>query len=332
MLGKSRYDIAIPHAPFLAPNKILGIDTELPLSILEYPQFLSDKLNGHRGLTLNGEFMSRAMKSTRMCDTVRDEFQEIAIWAHSQRVVLDGEFHSYSYNSVGETTSILAGTIPLPPDFFFKCFYCIPYDQWNGFTKDSAMLWSFHEKNMIEVKFPRLQLVKQKVVKSLDEVLAAMDKLEFTNKEGLMFLDPYSYYKKDRATISEATLLKWKRYSDPIDAKIYAVTMRRERKDDVETKYNAGTRKAEQVHTQDSFIETEVAGTMICRIEDNKDEVVSIGFPVGTSFDQRELYYREFGKGGAFDLKGKWLSFRKLSCEDRGKPMSVKDVQFRDDK
>jgi len=331
MLGKSRYDFAVPHAPFLAPNKVLGIDEELPLSILEFPQFCSIKYNGIRGLTLNNEFMSRSMKPLNICSTVRDEIMEIAEWAHSQRIVLDGEFHSYSYNTVGETTSILAGTIPLPSDFYFKCFYCLPYDQWNGFTNDTAWFYAFHEKNSLEVKFSRFQLVRQKTLNSFDEMLAEIDRIRFSNKEGLMFLDPFSYYKIDRATIKEATLLKFKFYSDPIDAKVFGITSRKERKEDVLTKYNEGTRKAEQVHTQDSFIETEVAGVLICKVE-GKGEVISVPFPVGTSLGQRELYFTHFGSGSEFDLKGQWLNFRRLSVEDRNKPISIKDVQFRDSK
>ena len=162
-------------------------------------------------------------------------------------------------------------------------------------------------------------------------MLEEVDKIQFSNKEGLMFLDPFSYYKKDRATIKEATLLKYKQYSYPIDAKVFSLTSRKARAADVATKYNPGTRKAEQVHTQDSFYDTEVAGVMVCRI-DGDGTTISVPFPVDTSMGHRELYFQHFGKGGQFDLCGQWLSFRKLSCEDRGKPIAVKGVEFRDSK
>lgn len=327
-LRTSKYHKAVPHEPFLAPNKILGLDTELPFSILEYPQYVSTKYNGVRGCTLNGEILSRRMKPLNMSGIVQDEFISVAEWAHENRMVLDGEFHSYTYNTVGETMSILAGTIPMPDDFMFKVFYCLPYDVWNEIIHAPAKEWCFHENNSLIIPHKRVMLVTQKTVHDYEEVSDMIDSIRFSNKEGLMFLDPRSYYKCGRATIAEATLLKFKFYSSPIDAQIVNLTSRRERLEDVPTKYNSGTGKAEQVHTQDSFKETSVAGCMVCKNEEG--EIVNVPFPVNTPLSLRELYYTSFNKGGEFDLKGKWISYRRLACEDRDKPIAIKDVQFRD--
>jgi hypothetical protein len=158
-----------------------------------------------------------------------------------------------------------------------------------------------------------------------------------------MVLNPRAIYKHGRATIPsdkaaksgvEGLLYKFKFYSDPIDAKITNITPRKERNEGAVGRVNEHLGKADTLHTQADFHDTDVAGVMVCQLEDTKGIAgkVNVPFPVGTGFEEREEYFLAFGTGGPKDLKGQWVSFRRLACEDRDKPISIKDVQFRDSK
>jgi hypothetical protein len=329
-----------PQSPFLAPNKVLGLDPELPYNRIMYPCFCSTKYNGIRAVCIKGVWYSRAMKEMDwICQPVLRLFQDIQDKAEAMGVVLDGEFHAYSHNTVGETKSILAGTKVTPEDFYFKVFYALPYNAWNGAVELTAEEFSFCDGNYLEITDPRLQYIKQDVLNTEQEFHDKVDSIRFSNKEGLMILNPRAIYKHGRGTIPsdqahangvEGILYKFKFYSDPIDAKITNMTMRKERNADAKGRYNDNLGKADTLHTQADFHDTEVGGVLVCELENGTK--VNVPFPVDTGFEEREEYFKAFGEGGANDLKGTWLQFRRLSCEDRDKPISIKDVQFRDSK
>jgi hypothetical protein len=44
------------------------------------------------------------------------------------------------------------------------------------------------------------------------------------------------------------------------------------------------------------------------------------------------MYLAQLGKGGEYDLKNKWLQFKRLACEDGAGAVSIKEVEFRDSK
>ena len=333
-----------PRSPFLAPNKVLGLDIELPYNRIMYPCFCSTKYNGIRAICIKGVWYSRAMKEMEwISPVVKQLFQNIQDKAAEMGVVLDGEFHAYSHNTVGQTKSILSGTIPTPDDFYFKVFYCLPYNAWNGAVELTAEQYSFCPGNMLDIWDTRIQYITQTVLKNEQEFHAAVDSIRYSNKEGLMILNPCAHYKHGRATIpsdkahangTQGLLYKFKFYSDPIDAKITNLTMRQERNADAVGRYNENLGKADTLHTQDDFHDTEVAGVMVCQLDGTTGikGKVNVPFPVNTGYEEREEYFKAFGTGGVKDLKGQWLSFRRLACEDRDKPISIKDVQFRDSK
>lgn len=333
-----------PMSPMLAPNKVLGLDSELPYSRIMYPCFCSTKYNGIRAICIKGVWFSRAMKEMDwISPVVLEVFQRIAEQAAEMGVVLDGEFHAYSHNTVGETKSILSGTKPLPDDFYFKVFYCLPYNAWNGATEPTAEEFSFCPGNNLELYDPRLQLIRQDVLHNEDQFHDKVDSIRYSNKEGLMILNPCALYKHGRGTIPsdnahakgvQGILYKFKFYSEPIDAKITNLTPRQERNEGAVGRVNEHLGKADTLHTQADFHDTEVAGVMVCQLEGTTkvSDKVNVPFPVGTGFEEREEYYLAFGTGKPKDLKGQWVQFRRLACEDRDKPISIKDVQFRDSK
>jgi hypothetical protein len=309
--------------PMLAPNKCLGID--IPFEDIKFPMLLSTKFNGIRGTTSGGAWHSRTGKEIRMSPEVRQRFASIIEHTITNRVVMDGEFNSNSHNTVGQTLSILAGTIPMPDDFRFKCFYEMPCEVWN--TKIRRPMEECLPQ--YDPHIPRLEIVRHKGVGSLGEFMNLIEAHKQINIEGFMLLDGGAYYKHNRCTVKEATLLKYKYYSDPEDGKVIGLIPRKERKAGVQRKYGAHG-KAEQVHTKDSFQETDIAGCMIVQLEDGS--IIHSPFPLDYTTERKQMLHDSFGTGMGHDIKGHWICFRRLACENRDKPIAIKQVQFRDSK
>lgn len=326
--------------PQLAPSKLLGMD--IPLSSITYPKLMSKKYNGIRGLGMNGQWCSRNMSELRIHPEVAKHFSELLVYAKSHKVVLDGEFNSNSHNTVGETRSILAGTIPMPEDFCFKCFYEIPYNVWNMAVKlpISEMIAS----GLIG----RVECVKQTLVNCAEDAERHIRATAHLNIEGWMFLSVNATYKHGKPsltdlklrrvveegealTTSQETLLKFKYYGDEEDAKVVGLAPRKKRHASAPTKRHA-TGYAKQGYKQSSFDITDVAGTMICFIENDPNNMIYAPFPVGFDMEQRKRAYAHFGTGSAYDLQNEWICFRRLVCEDGDKPIAIKGVQFRDSK
>lgn len=312
--------------PMLAPNKCIGMDKELPFGDITWPKLCSIKYNGVRGTTCSAGWHSRTGKPLRMAEHIRKMFQPILDYSIEHRVVLDGEFNSTSHNTVGETVSILAGTKLMPDDFKFKCFYELPQDVWN--TKVQAPM-----KELLpsyDVRIPRLEMVEHVLLHSQGEFENRIHEYKNRGLEGWMLLEPMALYKHtSRTTVKEQILIKYKYYSDPEDGKVIGLVPRRERKANVEGRVGVHG-KAEQVHTKDSFYETDIAGCMIVELEDG--EIIHSPFPLKTSIERREQIHAHFGTGMTHDIKGEWVQFRRLSCENRDKPIAIKGVEFRDSK
>lgn len=315
-------------APMLAPNKVLGID--IPMANIRWPKLCSVKYNGIRGCTL-GEYghpawTSRTGKPSQMSAEVKQMFKEVLEYALDNRVVLDGEFHSTSHNTVGQTKSILAGTKPMPSDFKFKCFYEVPQEIWNT-AKKAPMSESIPS---FDPSISRLQMIKHTKLNSLSEFLNLIEGSKNLNLEGFMLLDPHAIYKHTaRCTVLEQILLKYKYYSDPEDGKVVGLVPRDERVPGIESPIGAFG-KAEQVYSQDYFRATDIAGCMIVLLENG--EKIHAPFPIGYTLEKRQQIHNHFGKGYAHDIEGEWISFRRLACENRDKPIAIKGVEFRDSK
>ena len=309
--------------PMLAPNKVLQLD--IPLSTVVWPKSVSIKYNGRRGLAMNNMWVSRSGKYIHMCAEVKERFAPILEDSDNNGIVRDGEFNSTTHNTVGETGSILAGTIPMPDDFKFKCFYEIPYKFWNGPVGVKLENCIPYPSNL-----PRYEAVKQTTLHSLEEFERLIEESKRLNLEGFMLIDLNSFYAHRRCDrVGEQVIQKFKYYSDPEDAKVVGVTPRQERA-------NPGIVKrdsfgySEQPYTQDSFVDTDVAGCIKAELETG--EVIHAPFPVGWTIEMRQQAYRHFGTGSPHDIEGEWICFRRLNCENRGKPISIKGVEFRDSK
>ena len=326
------HEIAGTLEPMLAPSKIVGID--IPFEELHFPYYVSTKFNGIRGVVLNGEFKSRAMKPLNLHYSILRYLDPILQYASNNKLVLDGELHSYVENTVGGTVSILAGKKHMPYDFCFRIFGIWTHEQWHGVdgvdSTIKTMLANPHWEN-IKIFSPKAIAVQQSLVLNQYELDILLDEAKQLPKvEGLMFLSPYVRLFHGRCSDSVRTFLKLKFYTDPIDAKIINVTSRMERNSEVEMVVNENTCRAQQVYSKELFHNTTIAGALVVKLEDGT--ICSIPFPVGTSMQMRSLWYKHFGQGGSFDIKDRWVSFRKLATGEKDKPQAIKCVEFRDAK
>lgn len=311
--------------PMLAPNKCLAID--IPLEEIRWPKLCSTKYNGIRATTAGNQWTSRSGKEIRMADHVKAIFKPILDDCAKHFIVRDGEFNSNSHNTVGQTMSILAGTIPMPDDFHFKCFYELPCPVWNCIK--SVPMGKLIPAPTSTIT-NRLEIVRQRTITSLGEFENLIEACKTQGLEGFMLLDPCAIYKHNpRCTVNEQILLKYKYYSDPEDGKVIGLVPRQERRDGVVSKTNVFN-KAEPVHTKDSFVDTDIAGCMIVKLED--DSIIHAPFPIGYDLQLRQQIHNHYGTGLAHDIEGMWISFRRLACENRDKPIAIKQVEFRDSK
>lgn len=307
--------------PQTAPNKILLLDE--PLERVTWPMLCSIKYNGVRGTTSGGEWTSRSGKPIRMDGVMEAMLKPILDYSIKHHLVLDGEFNATSHNTVGQTLSILAGTIPIPDDFMFKCFYELPCDVWN--TRERTPM-----RNCLSIDNKGLEYflpVQQNLITCAGEFESLIENTRSLGREGYILLNPRSYYKHGRATIAEGIMFKFKYYSDPEEGEIVGLGVRKERRAGTEGKLNIFG-YSEQVHTQDSFEDTDIAGVLEVRLKDNT--LVNIPFPLGFDLQQRRQALAHFGTGGAGDLSGCYVNFRRLSCENKDKPIAVKQVEIRD--
>lgn len=310
----------------LAPNKLLI--TDIPMSSISFPKLCSTKYNGVRGIFMKGFFYSRAGKPLRIPQQLLKELAPTLEWADSHHYVLDGELNSNSFNTTGETMQILAGTIPLPDDFQYKIFYVIPYKIWNNPVNASMeMLLS---TSVFLAPSCRVELVKQVKITTPEEFSVLVEGSQYSGKEGYMLLNPAGQYKHGRCTVKEDTLLKYKYYGDMEDAKIVSITTRQVRKEEVTTGRTVYG-YAKPTYKKEAFEDTDIGGCLIGKIN-GVGEPIHIPFPINYPVSTRRLALSRFGTGLPGDLDGKWVTFRRLACEDRNKPIAIKNVEFRDEK
>ena len=307
--------------PMLAPNKILILDE--PMTRVSWPMLCSIKYNGVRATTADGTWTSRSGLPLRMSDEVRKVFAPLLEDTIARFIVRDGEFNSSTHNTVGQTLSILAGTIPMPDDFKFKCFYVMPTEVWN--TKTDLSI-----NNCVPLEtygLRRHMVVKQTLLSCEGEFENLIEETSNLGREGYILVNPRARYMHGRMGISTGVMFKYKFYADPEEGIIYDLTLRQKRAEGVETQLDTfGYSK--QLHTQDSFVDTGIAGSLMVKLKDKSE--VKLPFPLGFDLQQRKRAVDQFGTGLPHDLKDTYVQFRRLACEDKDKPISVKKVEFRD--
>ena len=238
------------------------------LAALSYPQVISPKLDGVRGVVGPAGLLSR--KLLRIPNSnVQDLLEGLPIG-------LDGE--------------LLVGD-PTAPDVYRKTVSVVMSD--NKPADDVVYhVFDIQEDRPWEERYARLREicgglkglqyirpVPQVMVWSLEELLSWEDKWVGQGYEGVILRAPGSPYKHDRSTEREGFLLKLKRFVDS-EARVIGMT---------ELMHNAnGATKDETGHTKRGHQKAgmEPVGTMGTLIV--RDVVTGVEFEIGTGFTAAE--------------------------------------------
>jgi len=219
--------------PMLAPNE------QIDLNAIQYPIFGSYKLDGLRVLFIDGEMLSRSLKPI-VNKQLRERYRPLMEMSKKKGVVLDGEFYSHS-STFQEIQSLVrtedwqngsnGGKVELPHDFGFYCF-----DVYNSGNRNRSFVdrYLFDLKNC---KDKLINVVKQVMLHSKEEVDNLFRKALEENYEGLILKSPNGWYKFGRGTVKEGLMYKVKPYLT-FDAKIVEVTQATKVREEAEKTVN----------------------------------------------------------------------------------------------
>lgn len=309
--------------PMLLPSKLLIMD--IPLSSVSWPMLCSLKHNGIRGMAIKGIWRSRTGNEHMLCKDIKDWLEPALAYANERGVVLDGEFNSASHNTVGQTRKILAGTIPRPADFKFKVMYEIPAPCWN--TAKQGTMQSYIPSPYLDL--PCCEAIAQQLITNAERFEQIVENSKHRNIEGFVLLAPEAGYKHNRTTVPEGIAFKYKYYTDAEDAEIMGIIPREERASHVTPEVNEhGMAKA--TYKQGDKVGTDIGGSLAVKLEDGTR--TNVPFPIGYTLADRQKAFRSWGSGNSHDLKGQWVSFQRLACERKDKPVAIKGVELRDSK
>jgi len=175
--------------PMLAVN--------IKANLVRFPVFASAKLDGVRGVVIDGKLHSRSLKP------VPNVFTS-ALFSRPELTGYDGELIVGSptakdvFRQTGSATSREVGE----PDVKFYVFdnFAAP----GGFEQRLATLKAL----------PGVVVLEQRLVNSIDELLAFEEQVLADGYEGLILRDPGGAYKFGRSTEREQGMLKIKRFTD----------------------------------------------------------------------------------------------------------------------
>ena len=274
------------------------------LNNLKFPLLASPKLDGIRAVVINGVLMSRSLKPIPNLHTQK----LFGKYEH-----LDGELIvglPTAKDCFRETTSGVM-SIDKEPNVEFHVFDHVEHPQMAYSARESM----FAPKCFLGT---RVHVVKQTLVKSLEELLALEEKRLNEGYEGLILRDPLGPYKFGRSTTKEGILLKLKRFTDD-EAVIIGFV--------------------EQMHNGNEATTNELGRTKRSSHQENKTGKNTLGalavrwgdieFEIGTGMDD-ELRQRIWSKRDQYE--GKLVKFKHFPVGAKDKPRHPVFLGFRDSK
>lgn len=241
-------------------NKPMLAGTLLDESELNYPVYVSPKIDGIRCLGVAGRAMSRAGKPFR-----NKALQ--ALFADGKYDGLDGELifgPLFSSTVFRDTTSVVMSHDKTIDDLRFYVF--------DKYSMSGPFSQRFSSLNFDDDFIRCLEHLEVETLEELSEYEA--DVLA-KGAEGVMIRDPNGAYKHGRSTVKEGGLLKLKRFSDA-EYKVVGFEERMHNANEAEK--DAFGRTKRSTH-QDNMIGRGDLGSLICELEPG------VTFNVGSGFD-----------------------------------------------
>lgn len=251
--------------------------TSVEVAQVRFPVYVSAKLDGVRGLVIDGQLRSRSLKTFPNAHVQ-------ATFSIRELSGLDGELiygEPTAKDAFRATTSATANSAGKPRVAFyvFDDFTCK-----GGFAN---RLLSVNRKAAFARRAGiRVEVLEQRLIKNAKALLAFETEMLETGYEGLILRSPASPYKRGRSTVNEGWMLKLKRFSDS-EAVILAV-------EEEMANTNVAVRNAlgnsERSGAQAGMVRKGTMGSL--QVRDVKSGIV---FNIGSGFNaaDRRLFWTE---------------------------------------
>lgn len=176
--------------------------TDSDLKRLQYPLLVSPKIDGIRGVVVNGQLMSRSMKPIRNTWTQR-KFGRLEFEGFDGELVVGNPWDKSLMQQTSSGVMSISGT----PDVRFFVF-----DRWN----DPRGYHSRYESlmGMQNLEAYGVTVLRHLVAESFDDLLRHESHWLSCGYEGLMIRSLTGRYKDGRSTLREGGLIKVKRFTD----------------------------------------------------------------------------------------------------------------------
>lgn len=290
----------------LAPNDTIDIKT------LKYPLLVSYKLDGIRCIFRNGEMTSRALKQFPNVQ-LRKRFEGLAKLANLNNVLLDGELLSKSltFNELSGLTRQLDKE--LPDDLYFYCFDIVHKEQFH-------IPFQIRIVNLHELKAPYVQLVKQNLFNTVEEVNKYYEEALDWGCDGLILRDPNGKYKFGRGTIKEGLIFKMKPFQT-FDADIIDVIQGTEVRKGAEKKINELGRSVTSKKKDDRVLIDKASAFVV------KYEGLDLKVTIAMTDEEKEEVWQNRKK-----YIGRCIEYKGLLVGSKDLPRHPVFLRFRDDK
>lgn len=179
---------------------------------LKFPLILQPKIDGVRGMNLDGQFTGRSMKppANKFC---------ASFFSQRQFIGLDGEIaaQSETHPNLCSLTSSALSTIAGEPFLLWHCFdyitkdtISLPYIERLQRLENYIQIISTEYKQLVN----RLRVIQCKHVTTLDDLLYQDAMWLAAGYEGTIVRDPNGKYKQGRSTPNQGGLLRIKRFAN----------------------------------------------------------------------------------------------------------------------
>lgn len=266
---------------------------------IQYPIYVSPKLDGIRAILIDGVLYSRSLKP------IRNRY--IQAWAEQLKTkdILDGELIAGNFQS--STSSIMS--VEGEPDFTYNVF---------DIVNNKEYYRRYYQLDQYRQYDPRLVVLDSKQVKNREELIDAYNEYLNVGHEGIMLRSITGFYKYGRSTEKEGYLMKLKPFErDEAVVVGYSEMMHNENEATTnELGYTERSTAAE------GLVGTNKLGSLLLKSDKFEDE-----FSLGTGFTmfQRQELWNE-----RENLIGKIVSFQYQSIGMKDVPRFPSFVGFRD--
>lgn len=284
---------------------------------VQFPVIAQPKIDGVRGLNINGKFGGRSLKPFKNLHSQK-------VFSHPLFSNFDGELacgQSYSPTLCRDTTSAL-NTIEGTPYIDWWVFDILDRPDLAYEDRHKLLLQRVHNLRMDPKTFSqvgaRIHVVPSLTVYDMDKLLEYEQQCLQAGYEGLILRSPSGLHKQGRSTVKEGGLLRIKRFEDA-EALVTGIT--EGNRNDNEAQTNELGRTFRTSH-QENKVPNGMVGNLICKDLTTGDSiVVSAG---KLSHDERVYYFQNQN-----EMIGKIIKYQHFVHGKKDKPRFPTFQSFR---